>query len=135
MRAPQYPTSSCPGTYAAARAAAGASPMTTAIAATRSGTRARRRMSMVLVTIGRGIGALLCLDSAGAPKFPCAHGTFDVVGPMSSHFFPRDEYFMRLALREAALALEHDDVPVGAVIVREGEVIGLGHNEREVRSD
>jgi tRNA(adenine34) deaminase len=54
---------------------------------------------------------------------------------MSSHFFPRDEYFMRLALREAALAPEHDDIPVGAVVVREGEVIGLGHNEREVRAD
>ena len=54
---------------------------------------------------------------------------------MSSHFFPRDEYFMRLALREAALALEHDDVPIGAVIVREGEVIGTGHNERELRAD
>jgi tRNA(adenine34) deaminase len=54
---------------------------------------------------------------------------------MSSHFFPRDEYFMRLALREAARALEHDDVPVGAVIVKEGEVIGVGHNERELRSD
>lgn len=52
-----------------------------------------------------------------------------------SHFFPRDEYFMRLALREAARALEHDDVPVGAVIVRDGEVIGSGHNEREVRGD
>jgi len=51
------------------------------------------------------------------------------------HFFPRDEYFMRLALREAALALEHDDVPIGAIIVREGEVIGAGHNEREVRDD
>jgi tRNA(adenine34) deaminase len=54
---------------------------------------------------------------------------------MSSHFFPRDEYFMRLALREAERALEHDDVPIGAVIVREGEVIGSGHNEREARSD
>ena len=54
---------------------------------------------------------------------------------MSHHFFPRDEYFMRLALREATRALEHDDVPIGAVIVREGEVIGTGHNEREVRSD
>jgi tRNA(adenine34) deaminase len=54
---------------------------------------------------------------------------------MSSHFFPRDEYFMRLALREAERALEHDDVPIGAVIVREGEVIGVGHNEREERSD
>ena len=42
---------------------------------------------------------------------------------------------MRLALREAARALEHDDVPIGAVIVREGEVIGSGHNEREVRAD
>ena len=29
-------------------------------------------------------------------------------------FFPRDEYFMRLALREAERALEHDDVPIGA---------------------
>ncbi len=54
---------------------------------------------------------------------------------MSSHFFPRDEYFMRLALREAARAPEHDDIPVGAVIVSDGEVIGSGHNEREVRAD
>ena len=42
---------------------------------------------------------------------------------------------MRLALREAERALEHDDVPIGAVVVREGEVIGAGHNEREVRVD
>ena len=42
---------------------------------------------------------------------------------------------MRLALREAARALEHEDVPIGAVVVREGEVIGSGHNEREVRED
>jgi tRNA(adenine34) deaminase len=50
-------------------------------------------------------------------------------------FFPRDEYFMRLALREAERALEHDDVPVGAVVVHNGEVIGSGHNERELRED
>ncbi|HET6867809.1 MAG TPA: tRNA adenosine(34) deaminase TadA [Solirubrobacteraceae bacterium] len=54
---------------------------------------------------------------------------------MSSHFFPREEYFMRLALREAARALEHEDVPIGAVVVQGGEVIGAGHNERELRSD
>ncbi len=54
---------------------------------------------------------------------------------MSSRFFPRDEYFMRLALREAARALEHDDVPIGAVVVHGGEVVGAGHNERELRSD
>jgi len=54
---------------------------------------------------------------------------------VSPHFFPRDEYFMRLALREAERALEHDDVPIGAVIVHDGEVIGTAHNERELRRD
>ncbi len=54
---------------------------------------------------------------------------------VSSLFFPRDEYFMRLAVREATRALEHDDVPIGAVIIKDGEVIGSGHNERELRSD
>jgi tRNA(adenine34) deaminase len=42
---------------------------------------------------------------------------------------------MRLALREASRALEHDDIPVGAIVVHEGEVIGVGHNERELRAD
>ena len=54
---------------------------------------------------------------------------------MADRFFPRDEYFMRLALREAERALEHGDVPVGAVIVRDGEVVGAGQNERELRQD
>jgi tRNA(adenine34) deaminase len=52
-----------------------------------------------------------------------------------SVFFPRDEYFMRLALREAERALDHDDVPVGCVVVREGEVIAAARNERELRED
>jgi tRNA(adenine34) deaminase len=42
---------------------------------------------------------------------------------------------MRLALREASRALEHDDIPVGAIVVHDGEVIGAGHNERELRED
>ena len=42
---------------------------------------------------------------------------------------------MRLALGEAERALAHDDVPVGAVVVRDGEVLGAGHNERELRQD
>ena len=54
---------------------------------------------------------------------------------MAAPFFPRDEYFMRLAIREAQAALDHDDVPIGAVVVRDGEVIGAGHNERELRQD
>jgi tRNA(adenine34) deaminase len=54
---------------------------------------------------------------------------------MRSGFFPRDEHFMRLALREAERALEHDDVPIGCVIVHGGEVIGAAPNERELRGD
>jgi tRNA(adenine34) deaminase len=46
-----------------------------------------------------------------------------------------DEYFMRLALREAARAGEQGDVPIGAVVVRAGEVIAAGRNERELRQD
>ena len=42
---------------------------------------------------------------------------------------------MRLALREAERALEHDDVPIGAVIVHDGEVIAAARNERELRGD
>jgi tRNA(adenine34) deaminase len=55
--------------------------------------------------------------------------------PMIGRFFPRDDYFMRLALREAERALEHDDVPIGAVVVHDGELLASGHNERELRQD
>jgi tRNA(adenine34) deaminase len=54
---------------------------------------------------------------------------------MSERVFPRDDYFMRLALREAERALEHEDVPIGAVVVRAGEVVSAAHNERELRQD
>src|SRR3954453_9876389 len=42
---------------------------------------------------------------------------------------------MGLAIAEAQRALGHDDVPIGAVVVHDGEVIGAGHNERELRQD
>jgi tRNA(adenine34) deaminase len=42
---------------------------------------------------------------------------------------------MAAAVAEARLALAHDDVPVGAVVVRAGEIVAAGHNERELRSD
>jgi tRNA(adenine34) deaminase len=54
---------------------------------------------------------------------------------VGGRFFARDEYFMRLAIREAERALQHEDVPIGAVVVRDGEVVGVGHNERELRQD
>ena len=46
-----------------------------------------------------------------------------------------DVEFMRLALAEAYLALAHDDVPIGAVAVVDGGIVGTAHNERELRSD
>ncbi|HEV3472993.1 MAG TPA: tRNA adenosine(34) deaminase TadA [Actinomycetota bacterium] len=46
-----------------------------------------------------------------------------------------DASFMRLALAEAGAALEHDDVPIGAVIVRGDEVVSRARNERELRGD
>ena len=42
---------------------------------------------------------------------------------------------MRAALEQAVAALAHDDVPVGAVVVYEGEVIAARHNERELQRD
>jgi tRNA(adenine34) deaminase len=54
---------------------------------------------------------------------------------VSPGLFPRDEYYMRLALRDAERALDHDDVPIGAVIVHDGEVIAAARNERELRRD
>ncbi|MHB8234683.1 MAG: tRNA adenosine(34) deaminase TadA [Solirubrobacteraceae bacterium] len=54
---------------------------------------------------------------------------------MSERFLERDEYFMRLALREAELAPAHEDVPIGAVVVHDGELLAAAHNERELRQD
>ncbi len=47
---------------------------------------------------------------------------------------PHDHY-LRLALAEAQAALEENEVPIGAVIVRDGRVIGAGHNQRETLKD
>jgi tRNA(adenine34) deaminase len=44
-----------------------------------------------------------------------------------------DERWMREALSEASLALEAGEVPVGAVIVKDGGIIGRGRNEVEKR--
>lgn len=43
----------------------------------------------------------------------------------------QDDEFMAEAIAEAKLALSHDDVPVGAVVVKDGKIIGRGHNRRE----
>ncbi len=46
-----------------------------------------------------------------------------------------DEQGMRAALREALLASQGDEVPIGAVVVHEGAVIGRGHNQVEGLND
>jgi tRNA(adenine34) deaminase len=42
---------------------------------------------------------------------------------------------MRAALSEARAAVEHGDVPVGAVVLLDGEVVAARHNERELTGD
>jgi len=46
-----------------------------------------------------------------------------------------DEACMRAALQEALAAYEKGEVPVGAVVVRDGKIIGRGHNLRETLND
>lgn len=43
--------------------------------------------------------------------------------------------WMRLAIAEAEAAAAHGDVPIGAVVVRDGEVVASGHNRREADQD
>ncbi len=46
-----------------------------------------------------------------------------------------DRKWMREALREAERALQNCDVPIGAIAVKQGEIIGRGHNRREADKD
>ena len=46
-----------------------------------------------------------------------------------------DEFFMREAIAEAQLAAEIGEVPIGAVVVRDGKIIARAHNERETGKD
>src|SRR5882762_110044 len=48
---------------------------------------------------------------------------------------PNNEYFMREALRLANKAVKADEVPVGAVVVREGKIIGRAYNQVELLKD
>jgi len=46
-----------------------------------------------------------------------------------------DEIFMKEALKEARKAYEINEVPIGAVIVRNGEIVGRGFNQKETLKD
>lgn len=46
-----------------------------------------------------------------------------------------DEYFMRRALEQARMALERNEIPIGAVVVCQGRIIARGHNLTETLND
>ena len=46
-----------------------------------------------------------------------------------------DEQLMLIAIEEAKLAESHGDIPIGALVVLEGDIISSRHNERELRND
>ncbi len=46
-----------------------------------------------------------------------------------------DEFFMDEAIREAKLALAEDEIPIGAIVVCRGKIIGRGHNLTERLND
>ncbi|MFO0415480.1 MAG: nucleoside deaminase [Bacteroidota bacterium] len=53
----------------------------------------------------------------------------DVLAPKN------DEYFMKQALKQAQIAFEEDEVPVGAVVVMDGKIIARGYNQVEKLND
>jgi len=58
---------------------------------------------------------------------------FNLNGPLDP--LERDEHYMRQALREAELAEEIEEVPIGAVVVLKGKIIGRGHNQNKTLQD
>jgi tRNA(adenine34) deaminase len=55
--------------------------------------------------------------------------------PMSTDVNHQDEQFMALAIEQAVAAREAGDVPIGCVIVRDGEIIAAAHNRRAIDND
>src|SRR3954451_21521760 len=102
-----------PGTTSAALAAAGAA--STAAAARARGRGVRRMWLRAWEWTSSPAHESLIGRRSYGPQ-----ANLHALGRMSPRFFPRDEYFMRLALREAERSTEHEDVPVGCVIAHDG---------------
>jgi tRNA(adenine34) deaminase len=66
---------------------------------------------------------------------PGATGPVADTPGVTEAFSGGDEELMRLALAQAAAAAEHGDVPIGAVVARDGEPLAAAGNERELRRD
>ncbi|MCL1848168.1 MAG: tRNA adenosine(34) deaminase TadA [Clostridiales bacterium] len=67
------------------------------------------------------------LEKLDIPEAPSALDPKSVLAKFSDD----QRIWMREAMNEAHLAMEHDDTPVGAVVVKDGVIIGRGHNRRE----
>ena len=46
-----------------------------------------------------------------------------------------ENYYMEEALKEAKKAYKKEEVPVGAIIVKDGEIIAKAHNQKELKKD
>jgi tRNA(adenine34) deaminase len=65
----------------------------------------------------------------------CTLTSFAPIGGLCYNRDVDHEKFMREAIAEATLAFQKGDVPVGAVAVRDGQIIGRGHNRKEELKD
>lgn len=93
---------------------------------------------MAFEIVGAGFGPMAGRRLVGTATATCG----DTRAVRDSHrdnppfgFPAEDEQFMRVALSEAVCAEESGDVPVGAIVVRDGRIIGRGHNQRELLGD
>jgi tRNA(adenine34) deaminase len=46
-----------------------------------------------------------------------------------------DDYFMKMAVKEALVAFDNDEIPVGAIVVVNNQIIGSGHNQTQILHD
>ncbi len=55
--------------------------------------------------------------------------------PNNDNYSPEDIYFMEYVLKLAQNAYDNGEVPIGAIVVAEGEIVGVGQNRKETRQD
>ena len=74
-------------------------------------------------------------SSGLAANRPVAHDTQRTPDPQLAAQRATDEHFMELALAQARAAADADEVPIGAVVVCDGQVVAAAHNRRETDRD
>jgi tRNA(adenine34) deaminase len=83
-----------------------------------------------------GGAAMASEDPQAAARAGLDHGSDHEHGHEPAHGLDHpDEHWMRLALEEAARAAEEGEVPIGAVVTCDGELVAAAHNRREGDAD